>query len=109
MTAQFSRQRLSLDGVWQFHSDPDAHLTSDNLRSWRAIRVPAPWQSQADDLRFYQGVAWYARRFEIPIDWANAALILHFGAVDYHAEVWVNGQRIGEHEGGYLPWVFDIS
>ena len=109
MTAQFSRQRLSLDGVWQFHSDPDAHLTSDNLRSWRAIRVPAPWQSQADDLRFYQGVAWYARRFEIPIDWANAALILHFGAVDYHAEVWVNGQRIGEHEGGYLPFEFDIS
>ena len=36
-------------------------------------------------------------------------MILHFGAVDYHATVWLNGQLVGEHEGGYLPFEFDVA
>ena len=109
MSTSAPRQRLSLDGVWQFHTDPHGNYSAADLHSWRSMRVPAPWQSQSDDLRFYQGVAWYTRRFELPTDWADSALILHFGAVDYHAEIWLNGQRLGDHEGGYLPFEFDIS
>jgi hypothetical protein len=80
--------------------------------------VPGPWQAQFDDLRDYSGVAWYRLRFEVPADadaFASSAGrgsgpdLLHFGAVDYHATVWLNGQVAGEHEGGYLPFEFDVT
>ena len=68
-----------------------------------------PWQAQFDDLRQYHGTAWHRRRF----DWNEAtdgkAAMLHFGAVDYHAIVWLNGRRVGEPEGGYLPFEFDVT
>ncbi|MEN9935075.1 MAG: hypothetical protein RLZZ387_1654 [Chloroflexota bacterium] len=103
------RQRRSLDGAWQFRTDPHANLAADAPGSWRTVTVPAPWQSHADDLRDYQGVAWYRRGFEVPADWSGSALVLHFGAVDYYAEVYVNGRLAGEHTGGYLPFDLDIS
>ena len=99
----------------------------------RTIRVPGPWQAQFDDLRDYSGVAWYRRRFAAdgrtdglavgtrglgesghqeasvrPPD-RPSAYLLHFGAVDYFATVWLNGQQVGEHEGGYLPFELDVS
>ncbi|MBA2627153.1 MAG: glycoside hydrolase family 2, partial [Gemmatimonadales bacterium] len=77
----------------------------------RTIVVPGPWQAQFDDLRDYSGVAWYRREFtpdfgELTTD---AVYVLHFGAADYHARVWLNGAEVGEHEGGYLPFEFDVT
>jgi beta-galactosidase/beta-glucuronidase len=54
-------------------------------------------------------VAWYRRTFTIPEAWKEQHVVLHFGAVDYLARVWVNGQPVGEHEGGYTPFEFDIT
>jgi len=107
-----TRIRMSLDGVWDFFPDPKHRLQFDSLESAgppRRIRVPGPWQAQFDDLRFYSGMAWYRYRFELPPESAATAIpdptyILHFGAVDYHTSVWLNGKWIGEHEGGYLPF-----
>jgi hypothetical protein len=104
-----SRQSLSLDGSWQFRTDPEGALQVDSPGAWRPIDVPGPWQAQGDDLRFYQGVAWYRRTFEIPLAWAGKRAMLHFGAVDYQAEVFVNGTSVGTHIGGYLPFEFDIT
>ncbi|HWQ15961.1 MAG TPA: glycoside hydrolase family 2 TIM barrel-domain containing protein [Roseiflexaceae bacterium] len=112
MTSTFiQRQRRSLDGNWRFRTDPDGtcDLAAVAHGPWRTITVPAPWQSQAPELRTYQGVAWYRRSFEVPASWSGSAVVLHFGAVDYHAEVWVNGARAGEHTGGYLPFDLDVS
>ncbi len=103
------RPRFSLDGMWQFRTDPGADQSPTSAEPWRTVAVPAPWQSQAADLRDYQGVAWYRRDFEIPADWHGGALILHFGAVDYRAEVRVNGHSAGSHVGGYLPFELDIA
>ncbi len=52
---------------------------------------------------------WYRRTFEIPDGWADRKVLLHFGAVDWEATIWVNGQRIGTHRGGYDPFTFDIT
>jgi hypothetical protein len=104
-----TRPRLSLDGAWHFRTDPHADLSPTAPSPWRTVTVPAPWQSLAPDLRYYEGVAWYRRSFEVPADWSGSAIVLHFGAVDYHAEVWVNGARLGEHIGGYLPFELDAS
>lgn len=104
-----SRPGLSLDGSWQFRTDPHGNLSATTLGQWQTIDVPGPWQAQSDELRFYQGVAWYHRTFEIPVGWSHQRIFLHFGAVDYQAQVWINSTLIGEHEGGYLPFEFDIT
>jgi len=101
----YSRPRQSLDGVWSFsNSDPSIF----DLSTY--INVPSPWQA---DPRFRKqsGPVWYQREFDIPPEWVQTDLVvmLGFGAVDYFAEVWVNEKIIGTHEGGYLPFEFDIT
>ncbi len=104
-----SRPHLSLDGSWQFRTDSDGNLSPETISLWQTIDVPGPWQAQSDALRYYQGTAWYQRSIEIPSAWSQQRVFLKFGAVDYQAEVWVNGIPIGEHDGGYLPFEFDIT
>ena len=119
-----SRSRLSLDGQWEFYPDPQQLLTHEILKAEdaRPISVPGPWQAQFDDLRDYSGVAWYRRRFEVE-GWTEGgregrpsdtpllrpSAYLHFGAVDYSTTVWLNGQLVGEHEGGYLPFELEVG
>ena len=52
---------------------------------------------------------WYQRTFDIPSAWNNKQVLLHFGAVDWKASVWVNDIKIGEHTGGFTPFHFDIT
>lgn len=101
--------QVSLDGAWDFQIDPDDGADIAAIRTWRTAQVPMPWQAQFDDLRQFSGTAWYRRRFAWAGDTAGKVAILHFGAVDYCATVWLNGQRVGEHEGGYLPFAFDVT
>ncbi len=106
------REQLSLDGEWQFWTDQDDKLAHDALgQPTHRVQVPAPLQSQAEDLRYFNGIAWYQRAFDLPAHWLgeSRAINLHFGAVDYFADVWVNGHKIGAHEGGYTPFDFDIA
>ena len=94
------REKLSLDGSWEFR-----HSTDDVLRS---AQVPSPWQAQFDDLRFVSGKAIYSRKFSLPAGWQSRQIFLCFGAVSYFCDVYVNGFAIGNHEGGYLPFDFLI-
>lgn len=99
------RPRILLDGQWYF--SPTETL---NPVDCALITVPAPWQA---DPRFrdHIGAAWYQREFELPAEWLESkrVVILGFGAVDYFAEVWLNGVNVGAHEGGYLPFEIDIT
>jgi len=52
---------------------------------------------------------WYRRAFSIPADWSGSRVLLHFGAVNYWANVWINGEFAGAHEGGNVPFQFDIT
>lgn len=71
--------------------------------------MPGPWQAAAPSLSETMGVGWYRRWFGIPGTWQGSQVLLHLGAVDYYAEVWVNGVRLGDHEGGYLPFELAIE
>ncbi len=97
------RQRLSLDGSWDFWRET---APEDVL----SVTVPAPWQA-LPALRDFSGPGWYRREIDIPALWCQEgrAVILHFGAVDYFAEVWLNDVLVGMHEGGYLPFDLDIT
>jgi Glycosyl hydrolases family 2, TIM barrel domain/Glycosyl hydrolases family 2, sugar binding domain/Glycosyl hydrolases family 2 len=129
-----TRTRISLDGHWDFFIDPEQSLENlDHASTRREILVPGPWQAQFDDLRNYSGVVWYRRSFDLTTDHrplntnageseiggqedssvvgrrSSVVYVLHFGAVDYHTTVWLNGQLIGEHEGGYLPFELPLD
>ena len=103
------REEFSLNGTWEFVSDPDRSLTYDRLGAMQPIRVPGPWQTQLPALRHYRGVAWYRLRFPVPPTWPGQRIRLHFEAVNYLCQAWLNGHFLGQHEGGYLPFCFDID
>jgi hypothetical protein len=101
-----------LDGDWNFLADPYGTLKIGDLASAqnvRPTRVPSSWQSQFADLRDYAGAAWYWRTWTLNDLAPDLRMLLRFGAVDYQADVYVNGQKVGSHEGGYLPFEFDIT
>ena len=52
---------------------------------------------------------WYERTFTVPKNWKGKNIILHFGAVDWQSDVWVNGIHLGQHKGGYTPFEYDNS
>lgn len=103
---------FSLNGLWDFQLDIDAELTSPQQVVWsRSILVPFSPETERSgiaDTGLYRA-CWYRRHFLAPDLSDGRRLILHFGAVDYHATVWLNGHRLGEHEGGYAPFAFDVT
>ncbi len=106
-----SRKTISLDGQWQFWLDTTGKTTLKSLNPSiaRKIKVPAPWQA-SDGLRDAVGIGWYQRSFKLATaDLKGRAIVLRFGAVDYIADVWVNGKKAGSHEGGYLPFELDVT
>jgi beta-galactosidase/beta-glucuronidase len=76
--------------------------------SWHLVNVPHTWNVM-DEFYEYEGEAWYRLDFASDGEIANTQIYLHFEAVYYRAEVWLNGTYLGEHEGGYTPFRFDVS
>ena len=103
---------ISLNGPWDFASEPTARWrTLPEVRWDKTITVPFAPETPAsgvDDTGFH-AVCWYRRTFDRPALGPDARLILHFGAVDYAATVWVNGTIATRHEGGYTPFSADIT
>ena len=102
----------SLDGPWRFRFDDDARFAGPaDLVVWpHEIAVPfAPEaaRSGVGDAGFHP-VCWYERDVVLP-DPDGGRVLLHFGAVDYAARVWVNGRFVGAHEGGHTPFALDVT
>jgi len=109
------RQCVDLSGFWDLRFDPEGRGTGDGwaegFAGGRPAAVPASWNDQFEDGRDYLGNTWYQTRFDLPWGWdaARQRIVLHFGSVNYMAEVWLNGVRLGQHEGGHLPFEFDVT
>ncbi|MHC4474608.1 MAG: glycoside hydrolase family 2 protein [Planctomycetota bacterium] len=101
---------LNLNGLWEYAilpKDQDRPATYDG-----EILVPFAAESALSGVTKRVGHdkrLWYRRSFSIPQGWSKNRILLHFGAVDWHAVVWVNGQKAGEHKGGYDAFTFDIT
>ncbi|WP_276255992.1 glycoside hydrolase family 2 protein [Halomontanus rarus] len=120
------RRTIALNGTWQFVTDPDDagrdEGWADPDASWperdrdRALEVEIPhsWQ-ELEAYRDYTGRAWYRRTVSLETasdathDGDGDRTLLRFGAVDYEATVWVNGERVGANRGGYLPFAVDAT
>ncbi|MBV9463369.1 MAG: beta galactosidase jelly roll domain-containing protein, partial [Verrucomicrobiae bacterium] len=123
------RPELSLNGAWKKFRVPGNHTMSLAARDtsvvealrresleavdpsfddggWTSCNVPSV-ENPAPDR--YQDVTWYRKSFRAPADWKGRKVLLHFGAANYVADVWLNGEWLGCHEGGFTPFCFEIS
>lgn len=130
-----ARHNTSLDGAWQAIVDPfdvglldyraqllrdnnafyknykpksESELVEYNFDTSGQLNVPGDWNTQRESLLFYEGSVWYKRSFDYAKT-ANHRLFLHFGACNYLAVVYLNGEEVGRHEGGFTPFDFEIT
>jgi beta-glucuronidase len=114
---------ISLDGKWQIIVDPFERGSFDyhrnplksgfgsrygNFSDLNTIYVPGDWNTQRNDLLYYEGVVWYHKQFEYKKK-EESRFFIHFGAVNYQTEVYLNGQKLGDHIGGYTPFNYEVS
>lgn len=120
-----SRNATSLNGEWRVIPDPG------NAGEWRQVwlekkpqkktdfaeysfdgapilQVPGDFNSQMSELTYFEGTVWYKRAFNYQLK-DDKRLFLYFGAVNYLADVYLNGEKIGSHEGGFTPFQFEIT
>ena len=107
---------LCLNGEWQFEIDnsksgAERGLYEKDRTLEGRITVPFCPESRLSGVghRDFMACVWYKRTLEIPDEWKGKRILLHFGAVDYHATVYINGKRACEHRGGYTPFCTDIT
>jgi beta-glucuronidase len=130
-----ARQTISLDGQWQAIVDPydvgwldyraqplknnhafyknykpqsESELVEYDFDTSGQLHVPGDWNTQRESLLFYEGSVWYKRSFDYTKSGKNR-LFLHFGACNYFAAAYLNGEELGEHEGGFTPFDFEIT
>jgi beta-glucuronidase len=107
------RQLIDLSGFWDFQPDPSDTGTAagwpEGFTGGVPLAVPASWNDQVARLRDFLGPAWYSTAFHIPVAWRGGRRLLRFDSVNYLAEVWLNGIRLGQHEGGHLPFSFEVT
>jgi beta-glucuronidase len=120
-----ARTTISLNGVWRVIIDPyetglgaryyenrkpkdKQDLVEYNFDTSGTLNVPGDWNSQRDSLLFYEGPIWYERSFSYHRD-AAARAFLYFGGANYQARVYLNGKSLGEHQGGFTPFNFEVT
>ena len=106
----------TLNGQWEFEFDDQNRGVAErwfagNKRFSKTIQVPFAFQSKLSGIgdTTFHDVVWYRRAIQIPADFRSKRVLLNFGAVDYEATVWVNGDRAGDHRGGHIGFALDIS
>ncbi len=132
-----NRQTVSLNGTWHYIVDPYEtgfydyryhELNEDNAAAyWNKpvmknksdrkehgykdpymIQVPGDWNSQDAIFKYYEGTVWYQRDFDAPQLKNGERAFLYFGAANYEAHVYLNGKKLGMHQGGFTPFDFEI-
>lgn len=132
-----SRKTISLNGKWQYIIDPyetgyrnyrwDERGRNDREAYWNSdvpdnktdrkehgysdkysLNVPGDWNSQGERFLYYEGTVWYRKSFDVQMPKENERVFLHFGAVNYQADVYLNGTKLGMHKGGFTAFNFEI-
>jgi beta-glucuronidase len=110
------RQSKELAAFWDLRFDAANVGLQANWKNGftegRPAAVPASWNDQFEDGRDFLGPAWYQTSFNLPWGWNSQnqhRIMLRFGSVNYLADIWLNGISLGSHEGGHLPFEFEIT
>ena len=109
-------ERIGLNGAWLFRADPDGigetqrwFGQSVDTADWRDFEVPGVWNEGRDAgvAWNYSGLGWFRREFHVPEEWRDAPIRLRFLGVYLIADVWLNGEPLGTHRGGYTAFTFE--
>ena len=92
-----------------YHTTDKLELVEYDFDQSPTLTVPGDWNSQQEKLFYYEGTIWYKRSFDYRFSKENNRLFVYFGAINYKAEVYFNGIKLGVHEGGFTPFNFEIS
>ncbi|MCU0882991.1 MAG: beta galactosidase jelly roll domain-containing protein, partial [Hyphomonadaceae bacterium] len=126
-----SRDGMMLDGLWKWVIDPfdtARRKPRDRRTVWRDLQedviagplieyewasspdmlLPGDWNSRERELAFYEGTAYFHRRFDFATR-PDERVFLQFEAVNYRSTVWLNGRELGHHEGGFTPFSFEVT
>jgi beta-glucuronidase len=122
-----ARQRRSLNGKWQALVDPYASGIGDWKAVWKdrtatgksefyeygfddsvTLDVPGDFNTQQPELMWLEGSVWYRKTFEYDLA-RDRRLFVHFGGANYRADVFLNGRKLGSHEGGFTPFQFELT
>ncbi len=101
---------MNLNGIWNYAITPVGQTMPQGYDG--QILVPFAVESSLSGVGKSLGEKnelWYQRKFSIPSKWKGYKILLHFGAVDWKADVWVNQVKVGQHTGGFTPFSFDIT
>ncbi len=119
------RSKISLDGQWRFIIDPmqrgdkmkyyrnlkqkhKGHRLEYDFDTSQTLEVPGDWNTQRDDLLYYENSIWYKKSFDYKKK-PNTRTFIYFGAAHHRASAWLNRKKLGEHEGGSTPFNFEIT
>jgi len=105
---------VNLNGKWRFAFDKanegeQAGWPAAGLPGQREILVPFSWGSELSGVPDSADIGWYARSIVMPAGWSGKRVFIVFGASDWKTTAWLDGQRIGDHQGGYTPFSFEIT
>lgn len=107
------RNVLDISGIWNFLADTSAVGESQHwqngLHGSQPIAVPGSWNDQIQGLHNYLGRVWYETTVCIPRSWKGERVFLRVGSANYSAKIWINGKPLGIHDGGHVPFAFEIN
>ncbi len=126
----YGRQQIDLNGKWKYIIDPFKRPLKRSSRRWNfqtneiqsedgqlieyewstspEINVPGDWNYQIEELKWYNGLIWYSREIDFAAQ-TGKRVFLNFEAANYRTHVYLNGVKIGEHEGGFTPFAFEVT
>ena len=104
----------NLNGQWSFEFDKDnmgveAEWSNGDKAFGKKITVPFPWGSELSGVDDDADIGWYQREISVSNDWKDKRTFLVIGASDWETTVWLNGMKIGNHQGGYIPFSFELT
>ncbi|HEY3510416.1 LamG-like jellyroll fold domain-containing protein [Kribbella sp. NPDC051137] len=99
----------NLNGLWEWSAAAPNEAPPIGRTLQEKVLVPYPIESALSGLQKHEDRMWYRRTFDVPAGWKGKQLLLHFGAVDYDAKVWVNGVQVATHRGGYDGFDIDVT
>jgi len=91
-----------------YHAQNKQELVEYNFDKSPTMTIPGDWNSQKENLFYYEGNIWFKKSFDYEVK-ENKRLFVYFGAVNYKAEVYLNGIKLGIHEGGFTPFNFEVT
>ncbi len=92
-----------------YHAQDKSELVEYDFDKSPSMAIPGDWNTQKENLFYYEGTVWFKRSFDYQKQNASNRVFVYFGAVNYKADVYLNGRKLGTHEGGFTPFNFEVT